>query len=234
MATSLKAHVAATSPQKTPAPQSLGAMTSGGGPKAAPAGVSTLVKKLKDALAKRGARGFVGLQRKFRILDDDGSKSLSYSEFKKGLTESGLGLPEPDMRSLFSHFDRDGSGSVDFEEFIQGVRDPLNERRRNLVGLAFNQLDKDGNGELDPHDVAGAYDASKHPDVLSGKKTPEDVLREFLDTFDVGGVKDGKVTHDEFENYYTNLGANIDNDDYFELMIRNAWHISGGEGVVSV
>src|SRR5690606_3220851 len=55
-------------------------------------------------------------------------------------------------------------------------------------------------------------------------------FREFLDTFDVGGVKDGEVTREEFTNYYTNLGANIDNDDYFELMIRNAWRISGGEG----
>jgi len=32
------------------------------------------------------------------------------------------------------------------------------------------------------------------------------------------------------ENYYTNIGANIENEDYFELMIRNAWHISGGKG----
>ena len=31
-------------------------------------------------------------------------------------------------------------------------------------------------------------------------------------------------------NYYNNVSASIDNDDYFELMIRNAWHISGGEG----
>jgi hypothetical protein len=43
-------------------------------------------------------------------------------------------------------------------------------------------------------------------------------------------VKDGKVTREEFENYYANVGASIDNDDYFELMIRNAWHISGGTG----
>ena len=46
----------------------------------------------------------------------------------------------------------------------------------------------------------------------------------------MGGVIDGMVTRQEFVNYYTNIGANIDLDDYFELMIRNAWHISGGEG----
>merc|ERR1712216_58632 len=103
-------------------------------------------------------------------------------------------------------------------------------RRRNLVNMAFDVLDIDGNGVLEPNDIAGKYDASKHPDVLSGKRTPDEILREFLDTFDVGGVVDGKVTRQEFENYYHNLSASIDNEDYFELMIRNAWHISGGEG----
>ena len=43
-------------------------------------------------------------------------------------------------------------------------------------------------------------------------------------------VKDGKVTPAEFMKYYANLSSSIDEDDYFELMIRNAWHISGGEG----
>ena len=56
------------------------------------------------------------------------------------------------------------------------------------------------------------------------------ICREFLDTFDSPEGKDGKVTAEEFCNYYSNVSASIDNDDYFELMIRNAWHISGGEG----
>jgi hypothetical protein len=42
--------------------------------------------------------------------------------------------------------------------------------------------------------------------------------------------KDGIVTREEFIDYYKDISAGIDDDDYFELMIRNAWHIAGGEG----
>lgn len=72
------------------------------------------------------------------------------------------------------------------------------------------------------------YDGSKHPDVIAGKRTNNEILSEFLSTFD--GNNDGQVTMDEFAAYYNNVSASIDLDDYFELMMRNAWHISGGEG----
>ena len=42
--------------------------------------------------------------------------------------------------------------------------------------------------------------------------------------------KDGIVTLAEFEDYYTDLSASVDRDEQFELIIRNAWHIAGGEG----
>ena len=189
-----------------------------------------LITKLKTELKSRGAHGIHGLGRKFRIMDDDGSKSLSMAEFKKAMKECTLELEERELQSLFKFFDKDGSGSISFDEFLNGVRDPMNERRLALVRMAFKKIDADGNGILEAADVVHAYDASKHPDVISGKMTEDQVFRGFLDNFDVGGEKDGCVTPQEFENYYANVSASIDNDDYFELMIRNAWHISGGEG----
>ena len=99
--------------------------------------------------------------------------------------------------------------------------------------MAFQILDSDNNGLIEPADIVRKYDASKHPDVIAGKKSANDVLREFLDTFDVGGVVDGKVTKEEFANYYANISASIDNDEYFELMMRNAWHIAGGNNTAN-
>ena len=108
----------------------------------------------------------------------------------------------------------------------------MNPRRRALVDMAYNVMDVDGSGTVDMTDMALAYDVSFHPDFIAKKKTKDQILREFLDVFD-DGEKDGVVTREEFAKYYSAISASIDNDDYFELMIRNAWRMSGGEGMAA-
>ena len=85
-------------------------------------GPQYVVRKLKEQLASRGARGIIGLQRKFKIMDDDGSKSLDMNEFKKALTESGLTLTDGELQMMFNYFDRDGNKSISFDEFIGALR----------------------------------------------------------------------------------------------------------------
>ncbi len=114
----------------------------------------------------------------------------------------------------------------------------MNPRRKALVSMAFSKFDTDGSGTITIEDLQGVYDASHHPDVIKGKMTEEEALLEFLSHFRVDVPKNKLapktatqiITTADFERYYSNLSASIDDDDYFELMIRNAWHISGGEG----
>lgn len=56
----------------------------------------------------------------------------------------------------------------------------MNEQRKTIVDLAFNVLDKDGSGVIDPEDLVDTYDPSEHPDVVSGKKTNEEVWLEIV------------------------------------------------------
>merc|ERR1711904_702444 len=78
-------------------------------------------------------------------------------------------------------------------------------------------------------DVAQAFRPAGHAEVMAGAMGESEALRHFLGQFD-SIDKDGVVTKAEFIEYYKNVSASIDDDDYFELMIRNAWHIPGGEG----
>ena len=58
------------------------------------------------------------------------------------------------------------------------------------------------------------------------------MLSEFLDTFELHHSlknpqdKDRKISLQEFTEYYTNISSTIDRDDYFELMITNAWNLN--------
>ena len=142
------------------------------------------------------------------------------------MRDYGMALSESQCHELFGRYDRDNSGQVSYDEFIRGVRGRLNPMRKGLVHQAFRKFDKTGNGVADLDDLRGTYDASKHPDVRAGKKTEDEVLAEFLDTFDVGD-HDGKVTVQEFEDYYSNVSASVDDDNYFQLMMFNAWNLAG-------
>jgi hypothetical protein len=68
------------------------------------AGLHPLVRRLKDRIVARGSSGIVGLQRKFRIMDDDGSKSLNMMEFKKAMKETVPEFSDGDASNLFRMF----------------------------------------------------------------------------------------------------------------------------------
>ncbi len=61
----------------------------------------------------------------------------------------------------------------------------MNKFRVNLCERAFKIMDKDKSGMLNIDDIKDVYNAKMHPDVKSGKKTEEEVLGEFLDTFEL-------------------------------------------------
>jgi len=192
-----------------------------------------LMDVFRKKLAARGSRGIMGLGRQFRIADDDGSKNLNVEEFKKAVHDFRVGLNAKQAEKLFGVFDRSGDGAIDYEEFLRGVRGGMNEFRMTFTRKAFNIMDKDGSGVLELDDIKQSYNAKQHPDVKAGKKTEDEILYEFLDTFEAHhsdnkeDARDGRVSKDEWTEYYNNVSMSIDRDDYFELMMNNAWNLKG-------
>lgn len=192
----------------------------------------SLAVKLKEKLATRGARGIIGLQRQFKIMDDDNSKSLNKYEFSKAMNDFMLGFSQAQVSTLFDYFDVDSSGTVSYDEFLRSIRGPMNMARKKIVAQAYKKLDKDGNGWIDINDVRGVYKADKHPDVKSGKKTEDQILQEFLETFETAHAMRNNdapnyvVTKEEFDEYYNNVSSSIDDDMYFMTMMNNAWKLT--------
>lgn len=190
-----------------------------------------LMETFRTKLAARGSRGIMGLGRQFKIADDNDSKSLDVDEFKKCVHDFRIGLTPQDSERLFKIFDRDRGGAIDYEEFLRGVRGEMNEFRKGFTKKAFQIMDTDKSGVLDIDDIRQRYNAKMHPDVKSGKKTEDEILYEFLDTFEqhhsdnAADAQDGKVSLDEWYEYYNNVSMSVDRDDYFELMMNQTWNL---------
>jgi len=127
----------------------------------------------RDKIKARGARGIIGLQRIFKIMDDDGSKTISEQEFAKACKDFRIGISEENVPTLFNAFDTNRDGTLNIDEFLMAIRGDLNERRRGLVEQAFHKIDKDGSGVLDLLDIRDSYRADRHPDVINGKRTED-------------------------------------------------------------
>ena len=77
----------------------------------------------------------------------------------------------------------------------------MSSSRKNLIDKAFQKLDKTGDGKITLKDIKGVYNTRRHPEVLSGEKTEDEVLIKFLNTFesdasspDVEPTGDGEVS----------------------------------------
>jgi len=148
-----------------------------------------------------------------------------------------IGMNEKQTASVFRLFDRDGSGEISYDEFLRMIRGSMNKAREAIAKRCFNIMDKDGSGELDINDIRQNFNAKQHPDVKSGKKSEDEILGEFLDTFedhfaDIKGnedSRDGIIKMHEWIEYYNNVSMSIDDDEYFKVMMNNAWNLDNSK-----
>ncbi len=84
-----------------------------------------------------------------------------------------IDIPEDYIDTIFGAFDLNRDGTIDYDEFLRIIRGDLTAPRLALVKKAYAKLDKDGSGVVDIEDIRDVYSTSKHPDVLSGKKSSD-------------------------------------------------------------
>lgn len=162
---------------------------------------------------------------------------MDVEEFKKAINDFGVDIDPQDIGGLFKSMDIDGGGEISFDEFLRVIVGEMNQFRKSLVERAYKTLDFNQDGSISLEEFKQKYNAQMHPEVRSGKRTEDEVITEFMETFErhhsmmsenKGGRGDGTVSMEEFIEYYNNISCNIENDSYFDLMISNAWNLEGG------
>ncbi len=154
----------------------------------------------------------------------DGNSKVGRDEFIQWFKELTVVLPKSDLDALVYYFDKDADGSCNFEEFLTAIRGKPNGRRQAIIDKAFLKFDKEGNGVIDVADIRQVFNCAKHPKVVSGEMSEEQVFAMFIKNFnDVTGG--GKIDRKGWNDYYYAVSYSIDNDDHFVILMKTAWNL---------
>jgi calcyphosin len=69
------------------------------------------------------------------------------------------------------------------------------------------------------------YNVSNNPKYVGGVETKEEILKAFIDHFEEHHHKNSCITNEDFENYYAALSASVEDDTYFDLVIRQVYKL---------
>lgn len=179
------------------------------------ANTETILDDLYRYARTQGTDGFVNLR--FRLQDLDrrsgGDGMLDKEDVKSALTRWGCGVESRYMDMILDDVTKKGT-LVDYKEFFKRLRGPINPARKPFIESVFESLDKDGLDAIPFGQMTSRFNAALHPLLKVGytDKQLHDQLKLY---FSSRGRPVIAVTYGDFEEYFADLSAVIDDDSYF-------------------
>lgn len=176
-------------------------------------------------------------------MDDDNNGSLTQREFFKACKDFKVGISEENVPTLFGKFDKNGDGTISYDELLASVRGEMSQSQSRAAKEVFEELADRCGGRLTSDYIKKIYDASRHTDVIQGKRTADNLLVEFMETFEAHHVLGGEgsnVPIEEWLDYFHCVAAVEEREDLFITNLKNTFGINasrpgkaraqGGEG----
>ncbi|CAH9109184.1 unnamed protein product [Cuscuta europaea] len=128
-----------------------------------------------------------GLRQLFKMIDTDGSGTITFEELKHSLKRVGPEVMESEIRDLMNAADIDNNGCIDYGEFLAATLH-LNkmEKEENLLA-AFSYFDKDASGYITIDELQQACKDFGFADVCL-----DEIIKE------IDADNDGRIDYGEF------------------------------------
>lgn len=195
-------------------------------------------------LLRRGPRGLARLHTEIEdALHDSGRHALEtgclpFATFS--LIAGDLGASEGGVRAVAracgAGVGPDGAPAVDVERFLLSLRGELGPARMETVRSAFSHLlatqaaatsagssGSAGGPGLLLETVHFGFKSAHHPDVLSGRRSEDDVLTEFMETSAAYSPDGRSMPWGAWARMYTDLSFFFASDAAFQKVLFDSW-----------
>lgn len=102
----------------------------------------------RDRLFSRGIRGYFGLLKHLKSIDEKGTGLVDFETFFKTTQDFRFDHSDQELQRLLSYAEAFQDGNVNYNILLEKLVGTLNEYRRKIVNQFFDRLDKDFKGYL--------------------------------------------------------------------------------------
>ena len=153
--------------------------------------------------------------------------NLTFDNFIAVFHEAKIDLDDNQLKHIFYKLDREGKGFISINDLLYLISNKnISEERKILIVDKFSKMDLQKFGYVDIQTVKNTFNPKGHPDVVNGIRSEYEVLNEFMLTFDIF-LKfkriSGKISYQEFLEYYSIISASINDENYFYEIMEGVW-----------
>ena len=201
--------------------------------------------KFRNILKSQGTKSIFRFQRMLSIYDRKHSGLISFDNFYNIFKAYYSNISLADIKSIFSLFESKANPNdnteikiisllqIKYDELLKSIIGNMPLNRQLIVKKVFDSFEKGSDGKIMTNDIKTKFNYSRHPDVLSGKNSAIEIYNDFLDfieTFreyndNLKGKYSFEMNYDEFADFYSEISMYIEDDDYFEKLLKNCWNL---------
>ena len=157
------------------------------------------------------------------------NSQISINDLYNLFQDMRINIPYNEIKILFNYTNKNDSDIIPTEQLINIIKGSLEEQRKLYIVEVFSNIDKEQTGKVQIDSLKNLFNAKKHPEVINGTKSQEEVFEQFCNSLDlyreINNIpKNGELSFENFIDYYTGISASIPDEVYFEDMINGVWN----------
>ena len=164
-----------------------------------------------------------------KLIENSFYKIINFEFFVKSLNEIGLKIDLENCEDFFRTLDYGFSDQVRIDDLLSAFKGNLSDYRLNLLKKLFNLLINNDNNRnnVEIEKIKNVFNPQKHPDIIKGIKNVDDIIHEFLYTFEIWkkikNIKNNFINFEEFVDYFSGISPSYKDDEKFENYIYNCF-----------